>query len=89
MEALIADTNVLLRLLTKGPESLYRAVRAWILRAEAEGRILEVHAVHVAEALYVLEGRIYGVPRAQAAQELGLLLSTQPFRVREEGVLRP
>jgi len=41
----------------------------------------------VAEAIYVLEGRIYGLSPEVAASELHALLSARPFAPREEEAL--
>ncbi len=87
MAAVIADANFLLRLLTKRPKPFYRAARAFAQRAEEEGERVEVHPVHVAEAIDVLEGRVYGLSAEEAAGELLALLSARPFAPREEEAL--
>ena len=87
MAAVIADANFLLRLLTKYPEPMYRAALAFALKAEEEGTRIEVHPVHVAEVIYVLEGRIYGLSSEESASELLALLSARPFAPREEEAL--
>lgn len=78
------DTNVLLRLITRQPESMYRAARASVERAEAQGLPLKVHSVHVAEAVYVLEGRVYGLSPRVACEELLVLLSAEVLSVQDE-----
>ncbi len=87
MAAVIADANFLLRLLTKRPKPFYRAARAFAQRAEEEGERVEVHPVHVAEAIDVLKGRVYGLSAEEAAGELLALLSARPFAPREEEAL--
>ena len=87
MEALIADANVLLRLVTRAPEPMFRAARNFLLDLEARGRRLKVHPMHVAEAIYVLEGGVYGLDPEEAAQELGTLLTARVFEPLDEAVL--
>ena len=87
MAAVIADANFLLRFLTKYPEPMYRAALAFALKAEEEGTRIEVHPVHVAEVIYVLEGRVYGLSPEAAARELLALLGARPFAPREEEAL--
>jgi len=87
MAAVIADANFLLRLITKHPKPLYRAARTFAQSAQEEGKRIEVHPVHVAEAIYVLEGRIYGLSPEEAARELLTLFSARPFAPREEEAL--
>ena len=87
MAAVIADANFLLRLITKYPKPLYRAARTFAQSAEEEGKRIEVHPVHVAEAIYVLEGHIYGLSPEAAARELLALLGVRPFAPREEEAL--
>lgn len=83
----IADANFLLRLITKAPKDHYEKARAEARALEAAGGAIEVHPVHVAEALYVLEGRIYGVPPEEASKALLLLLESRPFKPREAPAL--
>jgi len=85
--ARIADANFLLRLITKVPESHYRKARDEALAIEEARGVIEVHPVHVAEALYVLEGRVYEVPPAEAAGSLLTLLESRPFKPREPQAL--
>ncbi len=87
MVARIADANFLLRLITKVPASHYRKARDEALAVEEVGGAIEVHPVHVAEALYVLEGRVYAVPPAEAAASLLALLESRPFKPRESQAL--
>ncbi len=84
MAAVIADANFLLRLITKHPKPLYRAARTFAQSAQEEGKRIEVHPVYVAEAIHVLEGRIYGLSPEEAARELLTLFSARPFAPREE-----
>jgi len=84
---LIADTNVLLRLVTRAPEPMFRAVRDLLLELEEKGRRMHVHPMHVAEALCVLEGEVYGLGPEEAARELGTLLTACVFEPLDEAVL--
>jgi predicted nucleic acid-binding protein len=85
---MIVDANFLLRLLTRHTEPMYQAARAFALEAERRGLALEVHPIHVAEVVYVLEGRLYGLSPREVARELLALLSARPFVPREEEALR-
>ena len=87
MAPIIADANFLLRLITKHPEPMYRAARAFALEAERQGIPIDVHPMHAAEVVYVLEGRIYGLSPGEAAKELLALLGARPFAPREEEAL--
>jgi predicted nucleic acid-binding protein len=87
MAPVIADANFLLRLITKHPQPMYRAARAFALEAEREGIPIEVHPMHVAEAVYVLEGRIYGLSPRETTKGLLALLAARPFAPREEEAL--
>ncbi len=55
------------RLITKHPEPVYRAARAFAPEAAKLGGPVEIHPLHVAEAIDVLEGRIYGFSQKAAA----------------------
>ncbi len=87
MARLIADTNVLLRLVTRVPESMFRAVRDLLLELEEKGRRMHVHPMHVAEAVYVLEGEVYGLSPEEAARELATLLTARVFEPLDETAL--
>lgn len=87
MAAVIADANFLLRLVTKHPEPMYQAALAFALEAERRSTPIEVHPIHVAEVIYVLEGRIYGLSPKEVAEEVLALLGTRPFAPREREAL--
>ena len=87
MEALIADANLLLRLVTRAPEQMFRAARDFLLDLAARAQRLEVHPMHVAKAIYVLEGEVYGLSPEEAARELGTLLTARVFEPLDEAVL--
>jgi predicted nucleic acid-binding protein len=78
------DTNVLVCLITKHPEPMHRAARAWFERADEQGLRAMVHPVHIAEAVFVLEGRVYGLPPRVASDELRVLLSAQVLTIQDE-----
>jgi predicted nucleic-acid-binding protein len=63
---------------------MYRAARASVERAEAEGLPLKVHPVHIAEAVYALEGWVYGLSPRVASEELLILLSAEVLSVQDE-----
>ena len=87
MAAMIADANVLLRLITRTPEPLFLAARDFLLEVEKKGQRVQVHPMHVAEAVYVLEGRVYGLSRNVAARELLTLLEARVFEPVDGAVL--
>lgn len=81
---MFVDANVLIRLVTRHPEPMYRAARAWLEYADAQALRLRVHPVHVAEAVFVLEGRVYGLASGVVSAELLTLLSAQVLAVQDE-----
>lgn len=87
MEPLIADANFLLRLLTRHPPAQFQAAIKLLETLEAEGQRVEVHPMHVAEAVFVLEGSVYQLPAKTVAQELEVLLSAGVFRLRDGGAI--
>jgi len=87
MATMIADANVLLRLITRTPEPLFLAARDFLLGVEKKGQRVQVHPMHVAEAVYVLEGRVYGLSRNVAARELLTLLEARVFEPVDGAVL--
>jgi len=87
MAAMIADANVLLRLITRTPEPLFIAARDFLLEIEKKDQRVQVHPTHVAEAVYVLEGRVYGLSRNVAARELLTLLEARVFEPVDGAVL--
>ena len=87
MARLIADTNVLLRLVTRVPEPMFREVRDLLLDLEEKGRRMHAHPMHVAEVVYVLEGEVYGLSPEEAARELGTLLTARVFEPLDGAVL--
>jgi len=87
MAAMIADANVLLRLITRTPEPLFLAARDFLLEVEKKGQRVQVHPMHVAEAIYVLEGRVYGLSRNVVARELLTLLEARVFEPVDGAVL--
>ena len=56
MEPLIVDTNILVRLITRYPQEQYAAAAGLLENAEKLGQTVQVHPMHVAEAIFVLEG---------------------------------
>ncbi|WP_287416863.1 PIN domain-containing protein [Oceanithermus sp.] len=87
MDALIADANVLLRLITRTPPPMYEAARRFLEKAEEDGTRVEVHPVHAAEVVYVLESDLYGLTSETAAGELLTLLDARVFAPIDEPVL--
>jgi len=77
------DTNVLLRLVTKAPEDLFRKALELVGEAEVGRFSLAVHPLHVAEATYVMKS-LYRYSRAQIRQELGTVLRLLALEVSDE-----
>ena len=73
-----ADTNILLRLITRLSVDQYDRVMAFLDTATTP---IFVHPTHICEALYVLEGKTYQRSSLVAAQELQAALSNQHFEV--------
>lgn len=79
-----ADTNILIRLVTKQPPDQFEAAYRYLEKLEQANQTLSVHAVHVAEAVFVLEGKIYHYTPAQAAKDLLTVLSMTVFVPADE-----
>ncbi len=73
-----ADTNILLRLITKSPVHQLEAIKQFLKTAVVP---VLVHPAHICEALFVLEGKIYQFSAQQAAQDIAMLLSSDRFEV--------
>ena len=73
-----ADTNILLRLITKTPIHQLEAIKQFLKAATAP---VLVHPAHICEALYVLEGQVYQFSASRAAQDIAMLLSSNRFEV--------
>lgn len=78
---MLVDTNVLVRLVTKHPPGMFEGARRYLQEAERRGEKLAVHPVHVTEALFVLEGKVYSLQPEQAASELRQLLTMEVLEV--------
>lgn len=83
MEPLIVDTNILVRLITRYPQEQYAAAAGLLENAEKLGQTVQVHPIHVAEAIFVLEGTTYRLTPAQAGLELMSLFEASIWSVRE------
>jgi len=83
------DTNILVRLVVQSPEPMYQAVRGYLeaLEASPTPDPLRVHPAHVCEAIFVLEGKVYGMSPANAAHDLRQVLSLGVFEVLDEAVV--
>ena len=77
------DTNVLLRLATKGPPELFERALALVEQAESGALSLAVHPLHVAEATYVLRS-LYAFTREEIGRELGIVLSLEALTLHDE-----
>ncbi len=73
-----ADTNILVRLVTQQPIVQFQAVQTFLQTVRIP---IRVHPAHICEAVYVLEGQVYQLSAARAAQELTLILSASCFEV--------
>jgi predicted nucleic-acid-binding protein len=73
-----ADTNILVRLITKSPTAQYQAVVQFLSQVS---KPVFVHPTHVCEAMFVLEGNYYNYSAIQATGELALVLSASCFDV--------
>jgi predicted nucleic acid-binding protein len=79
-----ADTNILIRLVTKQPKDQFEAVYRLLEKLEKTDQTLSVHPVHVAEAIFVLEGKVYQYTPEQAAKDLLTVLSMTVFTPADE-----
>ncbi len=73
-----ADTNILIRLITKDPQPQFEAVVAFLQNTQTP---LRVHPAHICEAIFVLEGQFYQYTSFDAAHELSIALSGVFFQV--------
>ena len=73
-----ADTNILLRLITRQSVDQYNRVMAFL---EITTAPIFVHPAHICEALYVLEGKTYQRTSLEVTKELQAALSNQHFEV--------
>jgi predicted nucleic acid-binding protein len=78
------DTNILIRLITKQPREQFEAVYRVLENLEKTGQTVSVHPVHIAEAVFVLEGKIYQYTPEQAAKDLLTVLSMTVFLPADE-----
>ncbi|WP_397547913.1 PIN domain-containing protein [Rhodothermus marinus] len=76
------DTNVLVRLITRQPEEMFRRTVAFLRKAEANRYTLSVHPLHVAEAIYVLRG-VYGFSLERLLTDLRHVLRLRLLEVDE------
>lgn len=83
------DTNILVRLVTKNPPAMFEVARSYLeaLERSPEPPPLMVHPAHICEAIFVLEGKIYGLSPAEAAHDLRQVLSVALFKVVDEAAV--
>ncbi len=79
-----ADTNILIRLITKQPQEQFEAVYRHLKKLEQTSQTVSVHPVHIAEAIFVLEGKVYQYTPEQAARDLLTVLSMTVFSPADE-----
>ncbi len=79
-----ADTNILIRLATKSPIEQYEAVETFFEQTKDP---IHVHAAHVCEAIFVLEGQVYQMTPQNAAQVLGIVLSVEALTVVDDAAV--
>jgi predicted nucleic-acid-binding protein len=75
-----ADTNILVRLATGLPVEQHAALTGFLEQRTAP---IYVHAAHVCEAIFVLEGHFYLMTAVEATQSLGTALSIEKFIVQD------
>ena len=79
-----ADTNILVRLITKSPTTQFQAVVQFLSQVSTP---VFVHPAHICEAIFVLEGNYYQYGTVQASQEIALILSASCFEVIDANAL--
>ena len=78
------DTNVLLRLVTKTPDDLFRRAVKLVAEAEEDGRLtLAAHPLHVAETTYVLRSLYHYAPH-EVREALGIVLRLRALEIFDE-----
>ncbi len=86
MVEVVADTNILVRLLTDDPPHQAETARQILQVAERDGIEVVVAPLIVAEIVYVLE-RVYGWPKDRLIPRLRSLLLARPLKVLEHGIV--
>lgn len=84
--AVWVDANVLLRFITKVPPEMAERSRGLLQRGEQGELVLRVHALSVAETVWVLES-YYGYEKTRVADELVALLDIGALKADDLGVI--
>lgn len=87
MKKVLLDTNFLLRFITGEPEKQAVATKKLMLRAESDDICVIIVPLIVAEAVFVLTGRVYGFSPESVRDALTLFLESPAIEVLEREVL--
>lgn len=87
MKEVVVDTNLILRFLTGDPENQARLAAEIFQQGELGELSLRIPAIVVAEVVFVLTGKVYGISRDKVAIQLDRFLSSPSLRVEERDVL--
>jgi predicted nucleic acid-binding protein len=87
MNACLVDTNLIIRFLTGEPETLAIRARDLFAANEAGDVALKIVPLVVAEAVFVLSGKVYGYERAAVVAALIPFLQAPTLDVEKRDVL--
>lgn len=87
MTTWLLDTNLLIRILTGEPESQAEGARVLLERCENGELTLKLTPLVVAEAVFVLTGKVYGIDRADVSAALTGFLESPSLDVEDRDSL--
>jgi predicted nucleic acid-binding protein len=83
----LLDTNLLIRILTGEPEAQARRAGHLLERCENGECVLRLTSLVVAEAVFVLTGKVHGIPRNDTADALIGFLESPSLEVEDRETL--
>ncbi len=88
MSSYLLDANIIIRLLTGEPEDHYEAARAFLENTENNNHLVYIEPLVMAEVIFVLTGKVYGLDRKLVVKELQFFLSNPKLVVINESVVK-
>lgn len=83
MKTYLVDTNVILRFITREPETQAQQAAQFFQQCENGEALLKFSPIVIAEVVFVLTGKIYGFRRNVVAEQLQRFLSNPSFQVHD------
>ena len=84
MDSYLLDTNIIIRLLSGEPEDHHNIVKRFLSEAEENNHRFAVEPLVIAEVVFVLTGKVYGLKRELVVQELKSFLTNPKITVVNE-----